>query len=119
MRVRRLTSSGDYSFGGGLADYLADSAEAVAQRVRTRLDLWLGQWFADLNAGTPWETEILGKYTGGSRDLVLRAAILDTDGVRSLISYSSRLDRTTRVLTVAARLDTIYGEASVTTTGAT
>ncbi len=118
MRVRRLTESGDFAFGGGLADYLLDSPEAVAQRVRTRLDLWLGQWFADQSAGTPWESQILGKYTAGTRDLVLRSQILDTPGVRSLISYNARLDRPTRRWVVAARVDTIYGAADVTTSGA-
>ena len=113
MRVRRLTPSGDYSFGHGPLDYLPESAAAVAQRVRTRLDLWRGQWFADTSAGTPWETEILGKYTTGTRDLVLRSVILETAGVRSLLAYSSRVDRESRRLVVDARVDTIYGEASV------
>lgn len=113
MRYRKLDANGDYTFGHQQADFYRDQPEAVAQAVQTRLGLFTGEWFLDTTDGTPWRTDILGKYTQGAYDAVLKDRILQTDGVKSIDAYSSSLDRNARRLTVNATISTIYGTASV------
>lgn len=112
MRVRRLDSDGDYSFGRGQGDFLKDSPEAVAQNIRTRLLLQTGEWFLDVTDGTAWAERILGSGTSGTYDDEVRQRILGTPGVRALLAYESK--RVGRRLSVTAKVDTIYGEATVT-----
>lgn len=54
MRYRREDADGDYTFGSGDDTWLINSPEAVAQAVKTRFELWYGQWFLDTTEGTPW-----------------------------------------------------------------
>lgn len=114
MRYRRLSPEGDFTLGHGAADYLADSPECVAQAVVTRLRLLAGEWFLDLEEGTPYQTRVLGKQTPQSYDPLLRARILQTEGVREIASYTSAFDGETRRLTVSVSLNTIYGPTSQT-----
>lgn len=116
MRYRKLTADGDYSFGQQQADFYRNSPEAVAQAVLTRLELFTGQWFLDADEGTPWRTDVLGKYTGDVYDAVVKARILDTEGVTRIDAYSSTLDRNTRKLSVAVTITTAYGQTTITTT---
>lgn len=113
MRYRKLTSSGDYSFGRGTSDWYVDQPEAVAQAVKTRLRLEAGEWFLDTTDGTPWRTKVLGKRTSDTRDIVIRSRVLGTTGVTAITAYNSDLDRTTRKFTVAATISTAYGETTV------
>ena len=113
MRYRKLDADGDYVFGGGPADFLVNTPEAVAQAVLTRLLLLRGEWFLDTTAGMPWDTDVLGKYTSGKYDAAIRKCILATHGVTELTNYSSTADPETRVLTVTATINTIYGTTTV------
>ena len=116
MRYRKLTSDGDYSFGHQQYDFYRDSPEAVAQAVKTRLMLWLREWYLDLEDGTPWLDGILGKGTDLTADAFIRARILGTTGVVEIVdgTYSSTLDRDARKLSVSCTIDTVYGQAQVT-----
>lgn len=113
MRYRKLDADGDYVFGGQQADFYKDSPEAVGQAVLTRLRLLRGEWFLDKTEGTPWATEVLGKYTSGTYDAAIRQRILGTQGVLSLASYTSTLDTENRALSVTATINTIYGTTTV------
>jgi hypothetical protein len=113
MRYRKLDANGDYTFGHQQADFYRDQPEAVGQAVMTRLRLFTGEWFLDTTEGTPWRTDILGKYTQGAYDAVIKDRILQTDGVQSIDAYTSTLDRSTRQLSVSATISTIYGTATV------
>lgn len=116
MKYRKLSADGgDYSFGNGRADFWIDVPEAVAQSVQTRLFLFRGEWFLDSTEGTGWRTNVLGKYTSSTRDPEIRRRILGTQGLRSIITYSSALDRNTRAFSVDARIDTVYGVANIST----
>lgn len=111
MRVRKLDAGNDMTFGQGQKCFHRDTPDAVAQNVMTRLELYEGEYYQDRREGMPWPTQVLGKYTSATRDAAIRARILDTPGVTSLVDYSSTLDRNTRGLTVSARVNTVYGEA--------
>lgn len=113
MRYRSLTSSGDYTFGHGPTEFLVNSPATVAQAVTTALLLHQGEWFLDVTAGMPWETQVLGYGTQSLYDSAIKATILGVEGVQSIVSYSSSLNRATRALTVNVTLNTIYGQTSL------
>lgn len=113
MKYRALSSTGDYQFGrAGI--FLQDSPAAVAQAIMTRLQLWTGEWFLDKAEGTPYDGQILGHGTQGSRDLAIKQRIVETPGVSELLSYQSSV--TGRSLKVTARVATQYGSTLITAT---
>lgn len=112
MRYRKLSPTGDYVFGHGQTDFWRDQREAVAQAVKTRLQLWKGEWFLDTSDGTDWRDSVLGKYTLGTYDMVIRGRILGTEGVTGLTAYESELSPD-RSLVVRATISTTYGEIQV------
>lgn len=115
MRYRRLSPTGDYTFGQGAANFLVNSPECVAQSVMTRLKLWQGEWFLDDREGTPWLQQILGKGTTAMYDLAIRTRVLLTPGVTAILSYQSTYNDSNRSLSVSMTIDTLYGEAPVET----
>jgi hypothetical protein len=114
MRYRTLDANGDYTFGQQGGNFLVNTPAAVAQAVKTRLGLRRGEWFLDNTAGTPYD-EILGKGTDATRDLAIQQEILGTQGVTGIAEYASFLNAT-RQFTVAATIDTIYGQTTITQT---
>ncbi len=58
----------------------------------------------------------LVKYTDDVYDAVIKARILDTDGVTQIDAYRSSLDPNTRSLSVTATITTIYAQTTITTT---
>lgn len=116
MRYRKLDSNRDYSFGRGQTDFLVNSPEAVAQAIRTRLDLATGEWFLNTGEGTPYSTQILGNNTTLLYDTAIKTRIVGTEGVTGIADYSSQLDPNTRRLSVTAVVDTLYGTTTITTT---
>ena len=110
MRYRQLDANGDYTVG---LPFFFNSPRGVAQAIRTRLKLWQNEWFLDSTAGTPWRQSILGRSQ--NPDAFITQEILGTDGVTALVSYSSSLNRPTRVLTVSGVADTLYGQTAFST----
>lgn len=111
MRVRAQSASGDYTFGQGAANFLANSPAMVGQSVMTRLRLWEGEWFLDVTEGTPWAQKILGTNTKPLYDLAIQQRVLETAGVTGISSYSSNVSG--RTLTVTATIDTLFGSTTV------
>ena len=100
MRVRALSPTGDMTFGQGQSNFLINSPAAVAQNIRTRLGLWVGQWFLDQTTGMPWLQYVLGAHTVPFYDAAIRDNILGAPGVIGFQSYSSTLGTATRALTL-------------------
>ncbi len=115
MRYRMLDENGDYLIGQGQNNFYINQPEAVAQAILTRLRLVTGEWYLDTSAGTPYPTQIQGKYTDSTRDTAIRQQILGTEGVTGLVSYSSEVDPTTRKFSVTAVVSTQYGETTIST----
>lgn len=114
MRYRKLTANGDYSFGNGQLDFWRDVPEAVGQSVKTRLLLWLGEWFLNIEEGTPFMQGILGKYSKSVADTTIQDRVLDTTGVVTILDYVSDVNPDTRVMSVTTlKVDTIYGPTAV------
>lgn len=113
MRYRREDDDGDYTFSQGDDTWLINSPEAVAQAIKTRFLLWYGQWFLDSTAGTPWIQSVLGKQKPETYNLAIRQHILETQGVNSIVSFTTDLNTKTRRVTFTATIDTIYGTTTV------
>lgn len=109
MRYRKQSIDGDYTFGSGLLNFYIDTPEGVAQSVQTRILLWLGEWFLDIDEGTPFMQGILGKHSKSTADATLQDRILTTDGMVSIDDYESVIDPETRKFRVTGKLNTIYG----------
>lgn len=105
MKYRKQDQDGDYVFGRG-AQLFVDTPEGVAQAIKTRLLLATGEWFLDEGAGTPYKESILGYNTQGSRDLAVKARVLETPGVSEILEYSSDVED--RKFKVSLRVQTIY-----------
>lgn len=109
MRYRRLSPTGDYTFGRQQADFYINQPEAVAQAVATRLRLWKGQWFLDTSDGMDWLGSVLGNRTSRIRDITLQTRVLQTPGVTEIDAYNSNGDPNTRAFRAAMTLQTLYG----------
>ncbi|EPB9884012.1 hypothetical protein ACR6U3_000879 [Yersinia enterocolitica] len=114
MRYRREDENGDYTFGQGDNTFLIDSPEAVAQAVKTRFELWRGQWFLDLTEGTPYIQSVLGKQRSDVYILAIRERILDTKGVNAILEFEPSYTGDNRRVTFTVTIDTLYGITTVT-----
>ena len=103
-------TTGDVVLDGADLALVSDGA-AIVQAVRSRLRLFLGEWFADLSVGVPWFQSVFVK----NPNLVavrsaIRSAIVETPGIAELVSYSQTFNAVTRTLTVAFSATTDTGE---------
>lgn len=113
MRYRKLSPSGDYTFGNGQQDFYRDVPEAVGQAAQTRLLLWLGEWFLDIEEGTPYMQGILGKYSLQEANVTIQERVLGTQGLTDLENFVSNIDPDTRALSAQFDINTIYGPTPV------
>lgn len=109
MRYRILTADDDYTFGGSQLDFYRDVPAAVGQAAKTRLLLWLGEWFLNISEGTPYLTGILGKHSKATADGTIRNRVINTQGMVGIDNYASEVDPNTRMLSVTMDINTIYG----------
>lgn len=112
MIHRKLDDNGDMTFGQGPGNFYKDQPEAVAQAVKTRLGLIQGEWFLDINFGTPYNSRILGAGKVTTYDSAIQEVIRTTPGVTRIVAYSSSVDPDTRAATVSCTIDTVYGQAT-------
>lgn len=76
-------------------------ALAVGQHVRQRLMTFEGEWFLDTTAGVTWLTEIFGRgYDPALAEAVVKAEIVETDGVKTISSFSVGFQRSRRELVI-------------------
>lgn len=113
MRYRKLDSTGDYTFGQNNGNFYQNIPEAVGQAVKTRLGLIQGEWFLDITEGTPYSSRILGAGMVATYDAAIQEVILGTQGVISILDYASNVDPNTRAATVSCKIDTIYGQTTI------
>lgn len=90
-----------------------DPKTLLKQKILITLRTFRGEWFENILFGIPYlknennVQQILSK--GGARiaDMEIKRAILETEGVVSVIDYSSQYDRKTRALSISF---TAFGE---------
>ncbi len=117
MKYRKLDSNGDYVFGQNEDDFLTD-APAVAQAVKTRLKLMLGEWWEQTDDGVPYLESILGQFsneqTQAAAQYLITKCVLDTPGVQSIVETEITSGKAReRTLSIRLTIQTIYGEADV------
>ena len=112
MKYRRLTPTGDYSFGQGKLEYLTDR-KAVAQAIRTRLKLLQYEWWENLTEGLPLFERVLAARGSGQETaaLIIRERILSTPHVTAVAGDST--DLTDGVFTFTAAVETDFGALQV------
>ncbi len=113
MRYRKLTSTGDYTFGSSGQDFFT-GIQAVAQAIQTRLNLLKESFWRDMDSGLPLMQEIAGTPGSQSNLAAIDATILqiirETQGVSEIVAYSSEYNRTTRAYSYTGLVQTIYSE---------
>jgi len=113
MIYRKLAESGDYVFGRINGNFFVNNPEAVGQAAKTRLGLIQGEWFLNIQEGTPYSARILGAGKIPLYDAAIQEVLLGTQGVRRIVDYASGVDPTTRTATISCKLDTVYGQTSL------
>lgn len=110
MKYRRLSPTGDYMFGFGNTSFLA-GAQAVSQAIQTKLKLFQGECWEDLNEGLPFFQSIAGNTDRSAIDLLVKARIQETPNVRSITSFQSAI--TDRKYSATATVNTTFGIVTV------
>lgn len=108
MTVRRLDENGDIVTSG--VQFIT-GREEVSQTIRTRLRLFLGEYFRNTQDGTPWFEQILGKgSTLSNKDAAIKRRIVQTPNVVQILTYDADYDINTRKYTVSGSVLTTFGE---------
>lgn len=108
MTVRALDENGDIVTRG--VQFIGGQDE-IAQTIKTRLALFLGEYFRNIKEGTPWYEQILGKFVSlDVVEAVLRARIANTPGVIRILSFTADFDLDSRKYSVTSVVLTKYGD---------
>lgn len=114
LRYRKLTDTGDYSFGNNADDFYTDT-DAVGQAVYTSLNLLQGEWWEDTSAGLPLFQHIAG--TDGTPDqlrgidMLIQEAILNVQYVNGISNFTSSYSN--RKYTMSCTVQSQFGEIPV------
>lgn len=89
MIRRSFDENGDYAI-----NHFIEGTPATAQAVTTRLRLFKGEWFLNLNSGVPWFQEVFVKPARlAQTDSMIRKVILQTEGVAKLLKFELTFER--------------------------
>lgn len=116
IKVRRLDENWDPVYGSGQNDYLTD-LDAVSQIIRSRLLLFKGEWWEDLNVGIPMWQSILG-VMGAKKltvDKIIMSYLKACPYVVAIKNFQSTLSN--REYICQATVDTAFGAVYVTNGG--
>ena len=96
----------------GLLRLTEDLLEEVAQRLQTKFQFFLGEWFLDETLGVPYYRDILVRNPNLP---VIRSIfsqlITDDEGVENIVTLDLAVDGETRVLSVTFQAVLVSGEA--------
>lgn len=119
MTAFALDDQHDIYLGPGGALARVTEADFVVQSIRTRLLLYLAEWWLDLLAGTPWFQSIFVKPTNLQvTERALKRVILGTEGVIELMSFDLTYVSAERNLVVQFEVFTEFGPSGVVTVDA-
>lgn len=124
MKYRKLDENGDYTIGR--RDEMYEGTEAVAQAVKTRLLILLGEWWENRQDGTPLFESVLGQRLRTDEppdeiDLVFSDRINGTQGVSDITNFESSIDAEGRAYKADITIKTVYDTeftVSLSTSGA-
>jgi hypothetical protein len=113
MTVRKLSSTGDMTFGSSQLNLMSNTPQTVAQVVQTSFLLWLGEWYVDTSLGMQWIQGVLGKHNQTTADLTVQNYALGIQGVVDISNFSSVDTQDNRNYLASLTIDTIYGPTPV------
>lgn len=89
---------------------------ALVDKIRERLNFFLGEWFLNSTVGVPYFQEIFEKPLNSSLIVsILNAEILKEPDVTDVTNSVVEFDETTRKFNYSANVQTIYGPTTVET----
>jgi hypothetical protein len=93
---------------------LVADADQVRQATKMRLLTIFSEWFLDTRVGIRYFDVVCTKNPDLSLiDSIMKATIIETPGIRELLSYSSEIDRARRTLTISFEANTTYGNINL------
>lgn len=107
MIIRNLDSNHDFTFGSGVANYIAGNA-GIGLNIETRLLSWFKDCFFDQNAGIDWANRLGSKNQRALLELDLRRIILQSFGVTGIVTFDTVL--TGRKFSASYTIDTIFSK---------
>ncbi len=109
MKDLKLTQDGDLAIE--LFDLaLVDGREQVAQRMKTRLKTFLGEWFLDTTVGVPYFEDILVKNPDTELvNAVLQEQILLDAEITEILTFTADYNNATRKVSYRTSVQTVYG----------
>lgn len=118
ITYRSLGTNYDPLWGQSQSNFVSDR-DAVGQAILTRLNLFLAEWWSDLQDGTPYWQKILGQGASlrqqDAISLILQERILGTPFVLSLTNVQATFDATVRKFSFYAEVKTQFGALTITT----
>lgn len=94
----KLDDDNNYVFENNRVPII-DGADYVRQKLQTKLRLFLGEWFLDLNVGVPYFQDILKKQVSTNVIAsIFKDVILETPGVIELQEFVLDYDNIARDL---------------------
>lgn len=102
-------TDGDFAFVAGDA--------AIQQAIVFTLQLTQGEWFANLTAGIPWFTDVLGtKFNLDQIRSIFQTKVAAVEGVQAIKRLAISFDNAARALTVEYEIQTIFSDSLNVTT---
>lgn len=118
MTVRKLDPTTNDIVTSGVQ--FISEREEIAQTIKTRLRLFFGEYFRDVNDGTRWWEDVLGKGQGEpAREAAIKRRIAQTDGVVQIVKYDSDFNIQAREYSISAEVLTPFGQITVVFDGGT
>jgi len=108
MRVSRLDSNKDWTFGKGKANYAINS-EAIRQNLETRLLSFANDWFLDITLNIDWLNIFGNKNNGQTIKNEVTRVVLETEGVLTLDTYE--IEVTKRETTIKITFTDIFDQS--------
>lgn len=108
MKIHKNNSNNDWCFGNSQADFLIDNNLGVAQNIKTKLQEWKYNFFANLEAGINYRLRLGKRGERQNLDFDIQTIIASVEEVVSITKYESLVND--RVLNVNFSVYTIYSE---------
>lgn len=113
MTDLRMDDSGDIWYEDGLIDQV-DERDELEQSLLIAFRTGLGEYAFDTEAGVGYRTRVTPKDVSDSaRQAEIARVALGREGVTSVREITIETEPVTRDSTIDVRLDTIYGEVTI------
>ena len=115
IKNRQLDKDGDYAFGIGIHNYVFD-LEAVIQAIKTKLMLFNGEWWEQIDDGIPVFTSILGQPQSETLKNTISMFIVNRTekvyGVQSVRDIQVEFTND-RHINASMNVQTVFGNAEI------